>query len=144
MAKGAVAAGFFRAFEAEQSAFFEVNKDRLGGAAKQAGGEGLKMRVVPDDQHGLARTGQAESHGARVFLGSQAGGFHKRRIQLKFFLENLGGLHGAHKRAMPDFADIQLNFVLSQKIGEVFNLFFALAGEAPGGVRLTRFGVRMT
>jgi len=144
MAERAVASGFFGAFEVEQAAFFEVNEDGLGGTTEQARGQGLKMGVVPDYEYGLARTGQAEGHGAGVVLGPQTGGFHQRGGEFEFFLEDFGALDGADKGAVPNLADVQFDLVLAQVGGQMLDLFFALAGQAPGGVRLPRFGFRMS
>ncbi len=144
MAERAVAAGLLGAFEVEQAALFEVNEDGLGGPAEQARGEGLKMGVMPDDEDGLARTGQAQGHGAGIVLGSQAGGLDKGGVQLVFFLEDFGGLDGAHQRAVPDFVNIQLDLVLAQVSGQMLDLLFSLAGQPPGGVRLTWLSIRMT
>jgi hypothetical protein len=144
MAQRAVAARFFRAFKVEQPAFFKVNEDRLGGTTEQAGGQNLKMGVMPDYQHGLSRAGQAQGHRPGIVLGLQSRSFHERGVELEFFLENFGGLNGAHQRAVPDLPDLELDLVFAQEIGEVLDLFFPLASQAPGGVGLARFSVRMS
>jgi hypothetical protein len=99
---------------------------------------------MPDYKHGLACAGQAQGHGPGIVLGAQAGGFHERSVELEFFLENFGGLNGAHQRAVPDLPELELDLVFAQEIGEVLDLFFSLAGQAPGGVGLARFSVRMS
>ena len=91
----AVAAGVFGAFEVEEAAFLKVNEDRVGLAAQQAGGEGLKMGIVPDDEDGFARTGEAEGHRAGVILGAKAGGFVQKRVETKLLVKDLGRLNGA-------------------------------------------------
>ena len=58
-------------------------------------------------------------------------------------MEYFGRLDGAQQGTMPDLVNFRFNLVLVQVGSEVFDLLFALAGQAAGGVRLTRFGFRM-